>query len=116
MEEKKYSIFKFSGICGYVWGNYREKKISLSDYLTEKSHYSCPDTKTLFTSSDTVFELEEKTLAEIRKEVENGTGIFPVNVSTDTDEVRNYLKLGLNVVFMKDRDFRQFKKDYCMIA
>ena len=115
MTEKTFFIFDFEGISGYVHGEYRTKEMSLSAFLKDKSHYYVPDTKRLY-ESEATFNGKEVTLNDIHKMIEEGSAIFPINVSTDTDLVRNYLDLGLKVYFMRDKEFRRFKKDYTVEA
>lgn len=115
MEEKTFFILDFEGISGYVHGDYITKKMSLSAFLKNKSHYYVPDTKRLY-ESEARFHGKEVTLKDIHKMIEEGSAIFPINVSTDTDLVKNYLDLGLKVYFMRDKEFRRFKKDYTVEA
>lgn len=113
---ERYNVYSFIGIAGYAYGQYRSKKMSLSTYLKDKSHYDCPDTKRLFSDSMAHFDCEYMSMETLQKKVENGLSVFPINVSTDIDVVKSYLGLGLEVVFMRDRDFKQFKKDYLLKA
>lgn len=116
MEGKTYRIISFYGTRGYVNGKYRDKKENLADVLKRASRFSCHTTKDFHNRQDTVFNADLISLEEIKKEVAEGLAIFPINVSTDIADVKNYLDLGLTVKFMTDREFRQFKKDYTLSA
>lgn len=113
--ERLYNVFEFAGVYEFINYDYRVRKMTLEDFLKDKSHYAIPDTKKLFYSKAD-FELKQRTMDMIREEIENGRSIFPVTVSCDIDEVKNHLKLGMKVWFMKCSDYRKFKKDYTLNA
>lgn len=115
MKEKTYSIFTFYGVREFNGSHYVTKKMKFADFLKNHSHYSIPNTKVLH-SSNALFSTENKSVADIRKDVENGVAIFPFSVSMDTDVVKNYISMGLKVVFMNYHDFYAMKKDYVIIA
>ena len=116
MADKIYSVISFYGTCGYVNGEYRDKKEKLSDVLKRGSRFSCHTTKDFHSRSDTVFNADLMSLEVIKKDIAEGLAIFPINVNTDIDEVKRYLDLGLTVKFMRDKEFRRFKKDYTVEA
>lgn len=111
--EKTYAVSSFEALGGFnCRGEWKEKKTKLLSILEDRLHFHVPEnTKGLFEERRLVFSCESMTMAEIQRAV-----VFPINVSTSVDEVINYLKLGLDVKFMRDRDFRQFKKDYTLSA
>lgn len=115
---ENYHVYNFSGLGGFVNGKWTEKKIrSLLTLLTDTKHYSIPkDTKGLFEDRRLLFSCKEETVKSISKDVTDGVAIFPINSTTSTDEVVHYLTLGLRVKFMKDREFKRFKKEYTLNA
>ena len=116
-EENKmtYQLMSFEGLGGYVWGEWRTKKISLADYLKQNRFY-CNTTKDFFEMKDTQFNSKWLTIEEIEKAIEKKIVIFPINSSTYVNEIENYISLGFSVRFMKDRDFHKMKKEYAKIA
>ena len=111
-EKTYYTVISFYGTGGYVNGEYRDKKEKLSDVLERSSRFSCHTTKDFHNRSDTVFDAGLMSMEDIKKGVAEGLAIFPINVSTDIADVKNYLDLGLTVKFMRDKEFKRFKKDY----
>ena len=116
--EKIYAVSSFEALGGFnCRGEWKEKKTSLLSILEDRLHFHVPEnTKRLFEEKRLVFSCEGMTMAELQRAIAQGVAVFPINVSTSVDEVINYLKLGLEVKFMRDRDFRQFKKDYTLSA
>lgn len=113
---ENYYVYNFSGLGGYVNGKWCEKKIrSLLTLLTDTKHFRIPEnTKEMFNDRRLAFSCKEESLKTIFKDIAEGVAIFPINSTTDTEEVINYMKLGLRVKFMRDREFKKFKKDYTL--
>ena len=113
---ENYNVYNFSGLGGFVNGQWREKKVrSLLTILTDTKHYHIPkNTKELFEERRLVFSCKEESMKTITKEIAEGVAIFPINSTTSIDEVVNYMKLDLRVKFMRDREFKKFKKDYTL--
>lgn len=114
-EKKTYTIYRFYGVREWQYSKYVTKKMSLKAYFDKTSHWSCPDTMR-FRCSSALFHEEYKTMAELRADVQNGVAIFPFTVAMDTDVVKNYIKMGMDVVFMTMAEYRIMKKDYCLVA
>lgn len=58
------------------------------------------------------FTPEEKSIEEIHKMIAEGFAFFPINEGTSASEIKNYIKMGFNIAFLRASDFRKFKKDY----
>lgn len=112
-----YIVYTFSGIGGFVNGEWREKKIrSFLTYFEDKKIRVADTTKDFFEDRRCVFSTSSKTIADLRREVADGVTIFPINKATTMDTIKNYVNLGLKVKFMRDREFKQFKKEYTLNA
>ena len=51
-------------------------------------------------------------MEEIYRMIEGGFAFFPVNEGTRASDIKDYIKTGFEVAFMRAGDFRRFKKDY----
>ena len=58
------------------------------------------------------FTPEEKSIEDIHKMIAEGFALFPVNEETRASDIRNYIKMGFNVAFLRAGVFKKFKKDY----
>lgn len=58
------------------------------------------------------FTPEEKSIEDIHKMIAEGFALFPVNEGTSAGDIKNYIKMGFNVAFLRAGDFKKFKKDY----
>ena len=79
--------------CGY-------EEITLS---TAKEVFSCRENE---------FAPEEKSIEEIYRMIAEGFAFFPINEGTRASDIKDYIKTGFEVAFMRAGDFRRFKKDY----
>lgn len=79
--------------CGY-------EEITLS---TAKEVFSCGENE---------FAPEEKSIEEIYRMAAEGFAFFPANEGTSAGEIKDYVKMGFKVAFLRAGDFRRFKKEY----
>ena len=112
--ERTFLIFRFQGIIQHGWnGDSRLNKMSLKDCLDKVYNTSCDrDTERLFNNSGFSFEREELTLSELTDRIGKGLAVFPVSKLQKIEEVKSYIEIGLDPVFMRARDFQTFKKCY----
>ena len=68
--------------------------------------------KEVFFRDKNNFTPEEKSIEEIHKMIAEGFAFFPINEGTKASEIKNYIKMGFNVAFLRAGDFKRFKKDY----
>lgn len=68
--------------------------------------------KEVFFCDENDFTPEEKSIEEIHKMIAEGFAFFPINDGTRASEIKNYIKMGFNVAFLRAGDFKKFKKDY----
>lgn len=73
---------------------------------------------TLETSKDILacdkneFTSEEKSIEELDKMIDEGFALFPVNEGTKTRDIKDYIKMGFKIAFLRAGEFKKFKKDY----
>ena len=53
-----------------------------------------------------------KSIEEILKMIAEGFSFFPINERTRASEIKNYIEMGFKIAFLRDGDFKRFKKDY----
>ena len=85
----------------------------------ERSMWSCGykertlnTAKEVFFCEKNDFTSEGKSIEEIHKMIAEGFAFFPINEGTKASEIKNYIKMGFNVAFLRAGDFKRFKKDY----
>lgn len=111
--ERSFIIFRFEGVILHLCRSDRVNKMSLKDCLDKVYNtYYDRDTERLFNSRDLSFEREELTLSELTDKIGKGLAVFPISKLQEIEEVRKYIDLGLDPVFMRATDFRAFKKIY----
>ena len=111
--ERTFTIFRFEGTVLHLCRSDRVNKMTLKDCLDKVYNtYYDRDTEKLFNCRDYSFEHEELTLSELTDKIGKGLAIFPISKLQETEEVRRYIDMGLDPVFMKVTDFRAFKKCY----
>ena len=64
----------------------------------------------LYVRARVTFKTKEVTLDDIEKMVQDGYSVFPFSSNITLDLFKKHLDLGLNVVFMRMKDFRELKK------
>ena len=111
--ERTFTIFRFEGVILHLCRSDRVNKMSLKDCLDKVYNtYYDSDTERLFKVKDFSFECEELTLSELTDKIGKGLAVFPVSKLQKIEEVKRYIELGLDPVFMRVADFRAFRKCY----
>ena len=111
--ERTFIIFRFNGIVLHLCRSDRVNKMSLKDCLDKVYNtYYDRDTERLFKNRDFSFEREELTLSELTDKIGKGLAVFPISKLQEIEEVKRYIDLGLDPVFMRVTDFRTFKRIY----
>ena len=97
---------------------FTSKKKILFSYKV-RSMWSCGyEERTLSTAKEVFFcgkndfTPEGKSIEEIYKMIAEGFAFFPINEGTRASDIKDYIKTGFEVAFMRAGDFRRFKKDY----
>ena len=83
------------------------------DITTEeffKTHYSFETTMEMYQSRRVTFKTKDVTLDDIEKMRQDGYSVFPFSSNITIDLLKRHLELGLKVVFMRMKDFRELKK------
>ena len=75
-----------------------------------KTNYSFETTMRMYQSARVTFKTKEVTLDDIEKMVQDGYSVFPFSSNITLDLFKKHLELGLKVVFMRMKDFRELKK------
>ena len=75
-----------------------------------KTHYSFETTMEMYQSARVTFKTKDVTLDGIEKMVQDGYSVFPFSSNITLDLFAKHLELGLKVVFMRMKDFRELKK------
>ena len=75
-----------------------------------KTHYSFETTMEMYQSARVTFKTKDVTLDDIEKMVQDGYSVFPFSSNITIDLYKRHLELGLKVVFMRMKDFRELKK------
>lgn len=107
---KEYTIYHYKGITK---GN--KSYCSFTTGVESLSYYS-HTVKDFFEHKNTIFRSCSITLKEARKMVEEGKIFIPISSTIDSDEILKYCNIGLIPVFMKAKEYNQFKKDYALEA
>lgn len=96
---------------------FTSKKKIVSSYKA-RSMRTCGYEETLNTAKDVFFyekngfTPEEKSMEEIHRMIAEGFVFFPVNEGTSAGDIRNYIKMGFNVAFLRAGGFKRLRKDY----
>ena len=75
-----------------------------------KTHYSFETTMEMYQSARVTFKTKDVTVDDIEKMVQDGYSVFPFSSNITIDLYKRHLDLGLKVVFMRMKDFRELKK------
>ena len=111
--ERTFYVYNFEGLILQKCKGPELKKMSLKDCLDKVYNiYYDRDTERLFKSRDLSFEHEELTLSELTDKIGKGLAVFPISKLQEIEEVKRYIELGLDPVFMRVTDFRAFKRVY----
>ena len=68
--------------------------------------------KEVFFCGENEFTPEERSIEEIYWMIAGGFAFFPVNEGARARDIRDFIKTGFEVAFMRAGDFKRFKKDY----
>lgn len=68
--------------------------------------------KEVFLCRENEFVPEEKSIEEIYRMIAEGFAFFPANEGTSAREIKDYVKMGFKVAFLRAGDYRRFKKEY----
>ncbi len=97
---KKKIVFSYKARSMWSYG-YEERTLKTLKTAKEIFFYEKND-----------FTPEEKSIEEIHKMISEGFAFFPINEGTSAGDIKNYIKMGFNVAFLRAGDFKKFKKDY----
>ena len=89
-------------------------KDRFGDAITTEEFFKTNDyfytTMRMYQSARVTFKTKEVTLDDIEKMVQDGYSVFPFSSNITLDLFKKHLELGLKVVFMRMKDFRELKK------
>ena len=111
-DSKTYTIYKFIGIELTKCHDKELYKMSLADSFKRLFTTSFDRTMEDFYNRRYSYDIQEKTLKEIYNDVRAGIVFVPFSKTIDKSEVISYLRAGLDVRFMRTRDYNTMKKDY----
>ena len=95
-----YCIDKFKNCFG--------DDITIKEFF--KTHYSFETTMEMYKSSRVTFKTKDVTLDDVEKMIQDGYSVFPFSSNITLGLFKRHLELGLKVVFMRMKDFRELKK------
>ena len=75
-----------------------------------KTHYCWETIIEMYQSRRVTFKTKDVTIDDIEKMVQDGYSVFPFSSNIKLDLYKKHLELGLKVVFMRMKDFRELKK------
>ena len=92
-----------------------KKKIMFS--YKERSVWSCKHEERKLNTAKEVFLknefiTEEKSMGEIYGMIAEGFAFFPANEETKARDIKDYVRIGFKVAFLRAGEFRKFRKDY----
>lgn len=111
-ESKTYIIYKFTGIYITKCCEVRLYKMSLADCFKRIFTTSFDRTMEDFFNRKYAFDSESKDIKAIYNDVRAGVVFVPFSKTVDKNEVISYLRAGLDVRFMRTRDYNTMKKEY----
>ena len=68
--------------------------------------------KDVFFCEKNEFTSEGKSIEDIDKMIEEGFAFFPINEGTKARDIKDYIKIGFKVAFLRAGEFKKLKKDY----
>ena len=83
-------------------------KITVKEFF--KTHYFFETTMEMYQNKRVTFKTKDATLEDVEKMVQDGYSVFPFSSNITLDLFKKHLELGLKVVFMRMKDFRELKK------
>lgn len=75
-----------------------------------KTNYYFETTMWMYQSARVTFKTKDVTLDDIEKMIQDGYSVFPFSSNITLGLFKRHLDLGLKVVFMRMKDFRELKK------
>lgn len=111
-DNKKYTIYKFIGVPITKCHGVEVYKMPLADVFKRVFSTSFDRTMEDFYKRDYRYETERKDIKEIYNDVRAGIVFIPFSKTIDKSEVISYLRAGLDVRFMRAKDYNTMKKDY----
>lgn len=88
--------------------NQFDDAITIKEFF--KTHYSFETTMEMYQSRRVTFKTKDVTIDDIEKMRQDGYSVFPFSSNITIDLFKRHLELGLKVVFMRMKDFRELKK------
>lgn len=85
-----------------------DDKITVEEFF--KTHYFFETTMEMYQSRRVTFKTKDVTVDDIQKMIQDGYSVFPFSSNITLDLFKKHLELGLKVVFMRMKDFRELKK------
>lgn len=112
-DNEVFTVYRFEGIMELKSYGYEKKRMGLKECLDRVFITSYDvNTKQFFNRGGFIFNGESYTMEKLREKIAEGMAIFPVYEKQEIKEVKRYIDLGLDPVFMKYNDFRRFRKVY----
>ena len=68
--------------------------------------------KEVFFCEKNDFTPEEKSIEDIDKMIDEDFAFFPINEGTKASDIKDYIRIGFKVAFLRAGEFKKFKKDY----
>ena len=111
-DSKTYTIYKFIGIPQFYCTGRKVYKMSLEDCFRRVFSTRFDRTMEDFYKRNYEYETESKTIQQIYNSVGKGIIYVPFSKTIDKDVIKAYLRAGLEVRFMRTKDYNLMKKDY----
>ena len=111
--ERTFNIYRFQGVYQHKAKGLELKKMSLKTCLDKVFNtYWDNTTYKFFSHNGFSFDYDNLSLEELTEKIAEGLAVFPISINQDIEEVKRYIELGLDPVFMRARDFQTFRKCY----
>ena len=111
--DRSFHVYRFQGLILNKTKGPEIRQMSLKDCLDKVYNtYYDRDTERFFRCYNFSFDSEELTLEELTEKIGKGLAVFPVSKLQKIEEVKRFIDLGLDPVFMRVVDFRTFKRIY----
>ena len=69
-------------------------------------------TKEVFSCEKNEFTSEGKSIEDIDKMIDERFAFFPINEGTRASDIKDYIRIGFKVAFLRAGECKKFKKDY----
>lgn len=107
--EKTYTVFSFAGLIRWEHSKETLKYKPLEECLNERYSGTVKD---FFNDRGLYFEGREMSVSDIRDNISRGFVVIAISSTMNLREVKDYVKGGFNVLFMRSKDFNAMKKEY----